>query len=120
VFLHIIFFIISIVYIGFESMLSEIFFGCFAYSCYLTLKQPYLFAYIFAMSIAFLHKIFELIYSTKININNMFFFITSIVYYGLTVYFVLLALLRFRKAGGIHGNTGPNAKTEDQIDLEKN
>ena len=120
VFFHIIFFVVSIVYIGFESMISEIFFGCFAYSCYLTLKQPYIFAYLFAMSIAFLHKIYELLFSLKINVNNMFFFITSIVQYGLIIYFVALSLWKFRKAGGIKGTTGTNVKTEKELDLERN
>jgi uncharacterized membrane protein len=76
-FLHAVFFVVSIVYIGFESMISEIFFGCFAYSCYLTLKQPFIMLYLTLLFAAFLHGLYELVYSPKINVNNMFFFITA-------------------------------------------
>lgn len=36
-FFHCVFFIVSIVWIGFSSMLGEIFLGIWSYSCYLTL-----------------------------------------------------------------------------------
>ncbi len=119
VFLHIVFFVVSIVYIGFEAMLSEVFFGCLAYSCYLTLREPFIVFYLFGMTIAFLHGIYELTLSNYINPNNMFFFIADEVFYALVIWFITMSYLKFRRAGGIHGTLGTTKPPRPAKDLEK-
>ncbi len=106
VFFHCVFFVVSIVYIGFLSMISEIIFSLWAYSCYLTLKEPFIVLYLLGLIMGIIYGVIGMMYKTNINFNNMLFYIMAEVYYVLAFYYLGRTYLSFRKAGGIHGTFG--------------
>ena len=54
--LHLLFFIVGLAYIGFESMITEIIWGLWAYSVYLTLREMQILVYLITMVLGLFYK----------------------------------------------------------------
>jgi len=101
--LHGLFFLASIVAIGFISMLQDIFYSCWTYSAFLTLKEWQVILYIVTLFFGSCHGIFNLFMYSELN---LLFFILKLIYYVCALYFVARAYRNFRVTGGIHGKLG--------------
>ncbi|CDW88769.1 UNKNOWN [Stylonychia lemnae] len=101
--LHSVFFLVSLTVIGFYSMLMEVAYAVWLYSCYLTLKEWQVVLYIIALFFGFAHGIFNLF---QFSDMRLLFYIINLVYYGCALFFIIKNYKDFRVTGGIHGAEG--------------
>ena len=126
-YLHILFFMISLTAIGFVSMITELMYGSWAYSCYLTLNECQILIYMIALLINTAVGIFKL--STVSNGGNivLLFYIANLIFYMMALYFMFFRYKAFRFSGGRRDSTDPkhekllskNDKKKEKTDIEK-
>lgn len=99
VYLHMLFFLVSLTAIGFASMLLELVFGAWGYSCYLTLNSCQILVYLLAMLCSTAYGAFN-IFDNRNNVA-MLFYISNLVFYIFAVYFGFMKFTQFRRAGAL-------------------
>lgn len=102
-FMHTVFFIVSLLAIGFYVMLTEIFFISWVYSSYLTLSEWQVIVYEIVLLFGIVHGALSIF---SFNNINLLFFILLLIFYGLCFFYTGQRYLTFRAHGGIHGNVG--------------
>ena len=105
---HIISFLVSLTVIGFFSMLSEIGYSAWAYSCFLTLREWQVILYLLLLLIGIINGFFNIFAFSTVS---LLFYIVTLVFLGFALYFLFFAYKAFRMAGGIHGGV-PKAKRQ--------
>ena len=98
--LHVSFFFVCLIIIGFLPMLNELGLACWAYSTFLTLKEWQVILY---MLFLFLGIVFGFLNIFAFSTLSLLFYIVNLVYYAFALYFTFISYRNFRKSGGIHG-----------------
>ena len=117
VLLHGIFFILSMSMIGFEAMITEILWGCWAYSVYLSLREMMIVIYWITLAMGLMYKFMQLFDFSQLQ---LLFFILEQVFIGISLYYVGLGYLAYRKSGGVKGHSrGINAVIRQTVKMGK-
>ena len=98
--LHIVFFLVSLTLIGFFPMLAEIGYATLIYSCYLTLREWEVVAYIALLAAGIIYGFVHIFAFSNVS---LLFYIINLVFYCLALYWAYPAYRDFRKSGGIYG-----------------
>merc|ERR1712224_784312 len=90
---HIIFFVVSLMAIGYSSMISEVAFAILCYSCYLTLREWTIILYWALLFLSIFLGIMNLFEYRNIRI---LFYILNEIFYGVAIYYVGIKYRKFR------------------------
>jgi hypothetical protein len=103
IFLHVVFFLVSLTLIGFVPMLAAVFYANWAYACYLTLRQWELIVYMLTLVLGVFFGTVHIFYFDRLS---LLFYIINLVVNSFAVYFLFNAFKEYRRAGGIKGKNG--------------
>lgn len=109
---------ISLTVIGFVSMVIELLYGSWAYSCYLTLNECQMIIYMVALLANTAISLLNMSQVTKQNNIKLLFYIANLFFYILALYFMFMRYKAFRLAGGRMGNS-KHEKLIDKKDKKK-
>ena len=99
---HVVLFFGSFAFVGFKSALINLALACWAYSCYLTMREKQAIFYVVLLVLAFAFSIVDL---TRDLYGNLQFVskLVNLVLYGILGVYTCYRYRDFRKSGGLHG-----------------
>ena len=100
--LHILFFVFSLAFVGFPSMIINLILASWSYSVYLTLNEWKVLLYFLFLAAATLSGLIYGIEQKKDGVQKMG-LIVNCCFYCANIYFIGTAYWSFRKTGGIKG-----------------
>ena len=110
---HILFFVLALALVGFQTMLTDLFLAAVCYSCYLTMNECSVIVYIFfLMASCFTGLIYGMAGKQSFQTMGL---LANVATDGALVFFVAKSYYYFKKNGGIKGDRSYNQKNEKRL-----
>ena len=83
---HVLGFLISLTIIGFLSMMCELFYSVWCYSCYLTLRERQIVFYMVTIAFGIIYGFLN-VFSSTLTTVSLLFYIINLIYYCMALFY---------------------------------